>query len=151
MVQAKCNYVKAIAGLDLIIFDYLQISGSDQRYHSRADEIGSLARAYKAIAMDFNVPFFLLSQLGRSVEDVDNKSKKPRMRHLKESGGIEESANTILFLFREYKYFPESESESKNKTTVICAKQRDGEADIETDIYSDLSIGKYADLEEINI
>jgi hypothetical protein len=28
MVQAKCNYVKAIAGLDLIIFDYLQISGS---------------------------------------------------------------------------------------------------------------------------
>lgn len=147
MVIAKCNYVKSIAGLDFIIFDYLQLSGSDQHYRSRQEEVSYLARAYKAIAMQFNVPFFLLSQLGRSVEDTE--TKKPEMRHLKESGGIEENANTILFLYREYKYWPESKQESKNKTTVICRKQRDGEADIETDIYSDMSIGKYADLETI--
>lgn len=146
MVIAKCNYVKAIAGLDFIIFDYLQLSGSDQSYKSRQDEISYLARAYKAIAMRFNVPFFLLSQLSRAVEDTPDK--KPEMRHLKESGGIEENANTILFLYREYKYWPQTRPESKNKTLVICKKQRDGEADIETEIYSDLSIGKYADLED---
>lgn len=73
------------------------------------------------------------------------------MRHLKESGGIEEAANTVLFIYREYKYFPVEKPDSKNKTLIICAKQRDGEADLEIEMYSDLSIGKYADLEGDNL
>lgn len=144
-VRSKCNFVKAQSGLDLIVLDYLGICKSDIRHNSRREDIGYIAMEFKAIAKHFNVPFILLSQLGRSVESRPDKI--PIMADLMESGDIEAVADTILFLYREFYYFRDKE-DKRNTASVICAKQRNGEAGWMTDIFCDLSIGKFADLEQ---
>lgn len=147
-VRSKCNYVKAQSGLDLIVLDYLGICKSDVRHNSRREDIGYIAMEFKSIAKHFNVPFILLSQLGRSVEARPDKI--PIMADLMESGDIEAVADTILFLFREFCYFRDKE-DKRNVASVICAKQRNGEAGWMTDIYCDLSIGKFSNLTKEHI
>jgi replicative DNA helicase len=143
-VRSKCNYVKAQSGLDLIVLDYLQITKSDERHNSTRESIGYITREYKAIAKLFNVPFVLLSQLGRSVEQ--RQDKRPLMSDLMESGDIEAAADTILFLHRDH-YYTRKEEDS-NKCEVICAKQRNGEAGWLKQIFFEGSIGKFANLEQ---
>ena len=123
----------------LIVIDHLGLVAASDRYAgSRHLELGAITTAFKALAKELGLPVLLLCQLSRGVEGRDNK--RPMLSDLRESGRIEEDADTVLLLYREAYYLerarekdPDKEAERlerlrfvQNVLEVNVAKQRQG-------------------------
>ncbi len=76
------------------------------------------------MAKDLNVSVIAISQL-KSVEMSDTKAHRPQMSDLRDSGSIEQDADTIIFIYRDEYYNPET-TFSKDISEFIIAKQRNG-------------------------
>lgn len=110
--------------LGLIVIDYLQLMTGRPGVQSREQEISELSRGLKQLAKEMGLAVIALSQLNRSVETRTTKDKRPQLSDLRESGAIEQDADTILFIYRDDYYFPESTV--PNTAELIVAKQRNG-------------------------
>ncbi|MED1404298.1 replicative DNA helicase [Bacillus mycoides] len=107
----------------LIAIDYLQLIVGDPKHRgNRMQEIGEISRKLKLMARELNVCVVALSQLSRAVES--RQDKRPLLSDLRENGQIEQDADLIAFLYREDYY--DAETENKNITEIILAKQRNG-------------------------
>ncbi|MDY0854534.1 replicative DNA helicase [Bacillus thuringiensis] len=107
----------------LIAFDYLQLIVGDPKHRgNRMQEIGEISRKLKLMARELNVCVVALSQLSCAVES--RQDKRPLLLDLRENGQIEQDADLIAFLYREDYY--DRETENKNITEIILAKQRNG-------------------------
>ena len=112
--------------LGLIVIDYLQlIRGGERRSESRQQEVSEISRMLKDLARTLNVPVLALSQLSRKNEDKSRTDNKPQLSDLRESGSIEQDADVVALIHRDWYYKREDES-LKNKATLIIAKQRNG-------------------------
>lgn len=121
-LRARARRIASRHGLSLIIIDYIQlmqVPGSD----NRTSEISEISRSLKALAKELKIPVIALSQLNRSVENRDKK--QPRMADLRESGGIEQDADVVLFVFRD-EYYTQENSTEKGMADIIIGKQRSG-------------------------
>ncbi|MEW5724147.1 MAG: replicative DNA helicase [Thermodesulfobacteriota bacterium] len=107
--------------LRLVLVDYLQLMVS-RDHETREQEISSISRSLKAMAKEFGIPVVALSQLSRKVEDRGDR--RPRLSDLRESGAIEQDADAVLFVFREYQYTRRPGDE--HKAELILDKQRQG-------------------------
>lgn len=126
-IKSKLHRLHRKTPLKLVVIDYLQlISNSSNNYklRTRDNEVSDISRSLKGIAKEFNVPVIALSQLSRKVED--RFIKKPKLSDLRDSGSIEQDADTVLLLFRE-SYYQEDQEEKSPKTEIIIAKNRNGE------------------------
>jgi len=122
--SAKIKY-----GIEIAFIDYLQLMRSDE-HRNREQEIGSMARAFKNIAKELDMPIVLLSQLSRD----EGRNPEPRLDSLRDSGQIEEAADIVWLLYRpefyrieEYTMFNNGEPEtvpSKGRAFHIIAKGR---------------------------
>jgi len=108
--------------LGLIVIDYLQLMSSTKDGENRATEISEISRSIKALAKELNVPILALSQLNRALES--RTDRRPVMSDLRESGAIEQDADSIIFLYRDEVY--NNESPDKGKAEIILSKQRNG-------------------------
>jgi len=113
-------------GLDYVIIDYLQIIESESTRENREVQVATISKRVKRLARELNVPIFILSQLNRQTEE--GKDNRPRMKHLRESGAIEQDADQIWFLHREDYYATSDYDRTKagNGAELIVAKQRGG-------------------------
>lgn len=131
---------RRLAGnLGLVIIDYLGLIKGDGK--SRYEEITNISIALKGMALQLGVPVLALSQLSRAVETRDEK--RPQLSDLRESGQLEQDADTVLFCYRGEYYLerekPEADDlelyagwqdamdKAKNRLEIIVAKQRQGE------------------------
>lgn len=119
---------------DLIIVDYLQLVtvGRSERVGNREQEVSLVSRRLKALAKDLNVPVIALAQLSREVESSTGKDSKhiPSLRHLRESGAIEQDADMVSFVYRPAYYGIETWDDGKpafGRGFIFIAKHRDGE------------------------
>lgn len=106
----------------MVVIDYLQIMKADADVDNRAQAVAALAAGGKRLAKEFECPVIALSQLNRGVES--RTDKRPMMSDLKESGGIEESADVVILLYRDEYYDPNSKD--AGIAELIIGKQRGG-------------------------
>ena len=118
-MKAKLRRVK---NLGLVVIDYLQLmQGEKRRDGNRTAEVGEISRGLKIMAKELNVPIIVCAQLSRGTE---KEHKKPMLSDLRESGSIEQDADIVMFLSRDY--YGE-DPEKANIAEVILAKNRHGE------------------------
>lgn len=120
--RSKARKYKLDFDIQLIAIDYIQLMSSGRRIENRQQEIAEISRNIKSVARELNIPVIALSQLNRAASD--RAGNKPVMSDIRESGAIEQDADVIMFLHREDYY--NSETDRKNVTDVIIAKQRNG-------------------------
>ena len=126
--------------LDLVIIDYLQLMHSTVFQNNRVQEISEISRGLKELAKELQVPILALSQLSRAVESrVD---KKPQLSDLRESGSIEQDADSVLMLHREEYYDPDTDR--KWATDVCIRKNRNG-AVWEVELHFEKEIMKFVE------
>ena len=124
-IRAKCRRLKQTKNLDMIVIDYLQLMQGSGRSESRQQEISEISRSLKVLAKELDIPVIALSQLKR--ESEGQKGKKPILSDLRESGAIEQDADMVMFLFRNYYY--SKNPEEKDLAECIIAKNRSGDVD----------------------
>ena len=122
-INAKC---RRLDNLGLVVIDYLQLmqgSGYGKNSENRVTVVGEISRSLKIMAKELNVPVICLSQLSRAVES--RTDKRPILSDLRESGAIEQDADSVMFLYRD-EYYHEN-SEDKGLAECIVSKNRHGE------------------------
>lgn len=126
MIKSKLRKIKIERGqLDMVIIDYLQLMSGDMSKFAgnRVQEISEISRGIKELARELKIPIIALSQLARKVEErVD---KKPQLADLRESGAIEQDADTVLMLYRDEYYDPHTDR--KGTADVLVRKNRNGQ------------------------
>ena len=120
-MKAKLRRVK---NLGLVVVDYLQLMESEKgrKDGSRVNEIAEISRGLKIMAKELNVPLITCSQLSRGTEK--EKERKPMLSDLRDSGSIEQDADMVIFLSRDYYG---NDPDKANTVDVIVAKNRHGE------------------------
>jgi replicative DNA helicase len=124
----------------VVIIDYLTLikgSGRGERHL----EVGEISRTLKGMARDLNCSVILLSQLSRKVEQ--RQEKRPMLSDIRDSGEVEQDADTISFLYRDDYY--NVESESKDIIEVIVGKNRNGPLGT-VELYFNKKTNTFADL-----
>ena len=122
-INAKC---RRLDNLGLVVIDYLQLmqgSGYGKNSDNRVTVVGEISRSLKIMAKELNIPVICLSQLSRAVES--RTDKRPILSDLRESGAIEQDADSVMFLYRDEYYH--ADTEDKGLSECIVAKNRHGE------------------------
>lgn len=112
-------------GIDILFIDYLQLIDmrSKNGNYNREQEVSATSRLLKVLAKELEIPIVVLSQLNRSNERRD--SKRPQLHDLRDSGAIEQDADTVLFLHRPF-YYSRSEAD-RGELLLDLVKHRNGE------------------------
>ncbi len=123
-VRSKARRLATVRPLDLLIVDYLQLLISDDPNPSnRVNEVSRISRQLKLLARELQCPILALSQLSRAVEQ--RASKVPQLSDLRDSGSLEQDADTVIFIYREAAD-KDSGQAASGAVELYLAKQRSG-------------------------
>src|ERR1035441_6282796 len=120
-------------GIKALVIDYLQLIttfGSRRKYEGRQQEVSEISAGIKNLAKDLDIPVIILCQLNRELDK--DKSRKPRLSDLRESGSIEQDADFVGFLYKK----PAKEDEDRDEmdsvpVNLLISKQRNGPAGVD--------------------
>jgi replicative DNA helicase len=129
-LRARARRLWQQHGVKLFVVDYLQLLHSTSRraQENRQQEIAEISSGIKALAKELDVPIIVLAQLNRELEK--DKSRKPRLSDLRESGSIEQDADLVGLLYK-----PSSGEDDEGAApeesdglpvNLLIAKQRNG-------------------------
>ena len=124
-MRAKARRIRARHGdLGLIVVDYIQLMSSTGSRHieNRQVEVAELSRGLKILARELDCPVMALSQLNRQLEY--RQDKRPMLADLRESGGLEQDADVVCFIYRDEVYNPESDQ--RGQAEILVSKHRNG-------------------------
>ncbi len=121
-MKAKLRRVK---NLGLVVIDYLGLMQGDGHKDNRVQEVSEISRSLKIMAKELMVPVVCCAQLSRGPES--RQGNKPMLSDLRDSGAIEQDADTVIFLYRsEYYKTDEASSNDTSIAEIIIAKNRHG-------------------------
>lgn len=120
---AIINLMSTRGSCDLVIIDYLQLLTPSSHTRSRENEVAEMSRDIKSLAVKYNIPIIVLSQLSRALESRDDK--RPMLSDLRESGAIEQDADVVMFVYRDEWYHPEDPI-ARGAGDLLVRKNRGG-------------------------
>lgn len=98
-IGARARQHKRRHGLGAVFIDHLGLVKPSGRYAgNKVYETGEITQGAKALAKELDVPVFLLCQINRGVEQREDK--RPTLSDLRNSGDIEQDADTVMILYR---------------------------------------------------
>ena len=114
IAQARAFIRKHDVGL--VVVDYLQLCDMPGRHETNNLRVAAMSKALQRFALDSGAAVMALSQLNR-----DTKDRPPRLSDLRDSGAIEQDADTVILLWK--KKGPQSTTQA-----ISCdvAKNRNG-------------------------
>jgi replicative DNA helicase len=122
-MRTKARRLKSANNLGLIIVDYLQlVQGHNQE--NRVQEVSEISRSLKSLARELQIPVIACSQLSREPEK--RLDHRPQLADLRESGGLEQDSDVVLFIYRERFYNDNIAEDRRNVAEIIIAKHRNG-------------------------
>ncbi|HEX5102773.1 MAG TPA: DnaB-like helicase C-terminal domain-containing protein [Pirellulaceae bacterium] len=125
-IRGMARSCKAKAGLQLLVIDYLGLvrPEADDRRLSLYERVTKTSAGLKALARELDVPIIALVQLNR-----EGEKEEPRLSHLRDSGAIEQDADSVLFIHHppSAKQFSGGEGVYAVGVHLIIAKHRHGE------------------------
>jgi replicative DNA helicase len=125
-LRARARRMKKKHDVKLIVIDYLQLLHSrEYARQGRQLETADISGNMKSMAKELKLPVLVISQLSRAPEQRD-KTAKPKLSDLRDSGAIEQDADMVWMLRRPCKYEADDEYEDKTLAIVDVAKQRNG-------------------------
>lgn len=125
--------------LALVVVDYIGLMDPQMSRAPKEAQVSHLSKSLKIMAGQLGVTFLVLSQLSRAVEARDDK--RPILSDLRDSGSLEQDADTVFFTYREQYYLEANGSKKgeenwndhqsalancRNDMDIICAKRRHG-------------------------
>jgi replicative DNA helicase len=120
-IAANARRLKLRHGIKIVFIDYLQLIEPDNRRDSRQEQVAQISRRLKFLARELMIPVVALAQVNRASEDRGDH--KPRLADLRESGSIEQDADTCMILHRPEMYEP---GQHEGIVELNIAKQRNG-------------------------
>jgi replicative DNA helicase len=120
-IAANARRLKLRHGIKLVVIDYLQLIEPDNRRDSRQEQVANISRRLKFLARELSIPVLALAQVNRTSED--RQDHKPRLADLRESGSIEQDADTVMLMHRPELFEP---GQHEGVVEVHIAKQRNG-------------------------
>jgi len=123
-LRSKARRQQMEHGLDCLIVDYLGLIQVTDRAagENQTQRISFISRSLKSLARELQCPLIALSQLSRACEQ--RTPPIPILSDLRDSGAIEQDADSVLMLYREGEYNPDCED--PRLTEVYVRKNRDG-------------------------
>lgn len=106
----------------LIVVDYLQLL-RDQEGDGRSRErnVGLAARSLKGLAQELQVPVLACAQFNRDL--VGRAEKRPSLTDLRDSGDLENTADSVLALYRDEIVHPDSSQRGLAELSVLKKRQ----------------------------
>ena len=120
---AKARLLIRQEKLGLLVVDYLQLISAIAP--NERERITKISNQIRALAKDTGVPIIAVSQLNRPKDR--NENERPNKFSMKESGSLENDANTLLLIYRPKDDFGHSTGDDE----IVIAKQRHGPVGIE--------------------
>lgn len=109
-------------GVELMIYDYLQLENVDDHDGTREQEVTRISRMHKRKSQQHRIPCIVISSLNRAI--AHRTEKRPTKSDLRESGSLEYDADVILFVYRDEVY------NCKCPRSTLCLCGRRGKAEI---------------------
>lgn len=130
-IRSQARLARRKHGVGLVVVDHIGLvnpdPGANSRGETRQQHIGKISRMLKNLSRDLKIPVVGLSQLNRN--NTERPDKRPTLSDLRESGDIEQDADTVLLIHRPDYYDRE---DRPGQAEIIIAKQRDGDTGIAT-------------------
>ena len=144
-IYSKVQRLRARHDIALIVIDYIQLMGSEEKNRNRVEEVGDFSTGLKNISKLLGIPVLAVAQLSRGVENTS--SKRPELSSLRDSGRLEQDADVVLFIYRDSYYhsveeIDDNENMESNVAEIIVSKNRFG-ATGEANLFYDIECNKF--------
>lgn len=142
-LRIRARKAKADYDIKLLVLDYIQLMQPSVRGRSREQEVSEISSTLKSIARELSISVIGVSQLNRELEK--RPDKRPTMSDLRESGAIEQDADTILLIYRDEVYNKSEDNPEKGIAEIGIGKNRNGQITTIKCVFSD-KYQKFSDI-----
>lgn len=103
-ICSRAKKLFIVKKIEILFIDYLTCIHGGKSYPSKHHEVTDISKRLQGLSKDLNIPIVCLAQLNReSAKDA----KRPVLTDFRESGSIEQDADTCLLLHRPAYYEPD--------------------------------------------
>lgn len=134
-------------GLSAIFVDYLQLvsPSAGETGINREQQVASISRKLKMLAMELNIPVVVAVQLRRPAKK-EEEEEMPSIYSIRESGSIAQDSSVILLLHRHKTDKDEDTRKEESPAEFIIAKNRHGQDNVHFKCYPQLRYAKFVEV-----
>jgi replicative DNA helicase len=132
-MRDRARRMQRKGGIGMLVVDHLgHMSASRAKAtQGRTAEVTEISNGLLGIAKELDIPVLALSQLNRGVEGRDDK--RPTLADLRDSGSLEQDADTVIFAYRPEYYLDRNRPERKlgEKDDRLASREADWHAEMD--------------------